>query len=207
MGRINKFYIRPEFFYFLVLGSADPNFWKSRMCVYSNSRNDVPRVAQRYGTIAAHTRRRASVLVVFVVFCVHVHSFAGLIRRTPPPTFSDTAITDRHSDTTIFQLRAHWVRISWSIGSDKNKIGFKEFYFYSFRRSPNAFDKQNKSPDDFLRVTRSACTNGRFGRIYVRKFLSYAEKRHQRRPRTSKIVSVRRDLKRHVVYSNQFQND
>ena len=88
------------------------------MCVYSNSRNDVPRVAQRYGTIAAHTRRRASVLVVLVVFCVHMHSFAGLIRRTPPPTFSDTAITDRHSDTTIFQLRAHWVRISWSIGSE-----------------------------------------------------------------------------------------
>ena len=87
------------------------------VCVCSNSRNDVPRVAQRYGTIAAHTRRRASVLVVLVVFCVHMHSFAGLIRRTPPPTFSDTAITDRHSDTTIFQLRAHWVRISWSIGS------------------------------------------------------------------------------------------
>ena len=56
------------------------------VCVYSNSRNDVPRVARRYGTIAAHTRRRASVLVVFVVFCVHVYSFAGLIRRTPPPT-------------------------------------------------------------------------------------------------------------------------
>ena len=91
------------------------------VCVYnSNSRNDVPRVAQRYGTIAAHTRRRASVLVVYVVFCVHVYSFAGLIRRTPPPTFSDTAITDRHSDTTIFQLRAHWVRISSSIGSEKS---------------------------------------------------------------------------------------
>ena len=89
-------------------------------CVYSNFRNDVPRVAQRYGTIAAHTRRRASVLVVFVVFCVHMYSFAGLIRRTPPPTFSDTAITDRHSDTTNFQLRAHWVRISWSIGSEKS---------------------------------------------------------------------------------------
>ena len=88
--------------------------------VSSNSRNDVLRVAQRYGTIAAHTRRRASVLVVFVVFCVYMHSFAGLIRRTPPPTFSDTAITDRHSDTTIFQLRAHWVRISWSIGSEKS---------------------------------------------------------------------------------------
>ena len=90
------------------------------MCVYSNSRNDVPRVAQRYGTIAAHTRRRAFVLVVFVVFCVHMYSFAGLIRRTPPPTFSDTAINDRHSDTTIFQLRAHSVRISWSIGSEKS---------------------------------------------------------------------------------------
>ena len=90
------------------------------MCVYSNSRNDVPLVAQRYGTIAAHTRRRASVLVVFVVFCMHMYSFAGLIRRTLPPTFSDTEITDRHSDTTIFQLRAHLVRISWSIGSEKS---------------------------------------------------------------------------------------
>ena len=97
-------------------------YWLTQcVCVYSNSRNDVPRVAHRYGTIAAHTRRRASVLVVFVVFCMHMHSFAGLIRRTPPPTFSDTAITDRHSDTTIFQLRAHWMRISWSIGSEKNR--------------------------------------------------------------------------------------
>ena len=63
------------------------------VCMYSNSRNDVPRVAQRYGTIAAHTRRRAPVLVVLVVFCVHMYSFAGSIRRTPSPTFSDTAIT------------------------------------------------------------------------------------------------------------------
>ena len=47
-----------------------------------------------------------------------MYSFVGLIRRVPPPTFSDTAITDRHSDTTIFQLRANWVRISWSIGSE-----------------------------------------------------------------------------------------
>ena len=31
------------------------------VCVYSNSRNDVPRVAQQYGTIAAHTRRCTSV--------------------------------------------------------------------------------------------------------------------------------------------------
>ena len=91
-----------------------------KVCVYSNSRNDVPRVAQGYGTIAAQTRHRKSVLVVFVVFCVHMHSFAGLIRRAPPPTFSDTAITDRHSDTTFFQLRAHRVRISLSIGSEKS---------------------------------------------------------------------------------------
>ena len=89
-------------------------FWWSmaRVCVYSNSRNDVPRVAQRYGTIAAYTRCRASVLVVFIVFCVHMHSFAGLIRRTPPPMFSDTAITDRHSDTTILlgaDILVYWI--------------------------------------------------------------------------------------------------
>ena len=48
------------------------------VCVYSNSRNDVPRVAQRYGTIAAHTRCRASVRVVLVVLCVHMYTFAGL---------------------------------------------------------------------------------------------------------------------------------
>ena len=52
---------------------------------------------------------------VFACTC----SFAGLIRRRPQPTFSDTAITDHHSDNTIFQLRAHWVQISWSIGSEK----------------------------------------------------------------------------------------
>ena len=92
----------------------------TRFCVYSNSRNDVPRVAQRYVTIAAHTRRRASVpRCVCSVLHAHVQ-FCRLIRRTPPPTFSDTAITDRHADTTIFQLRAHWVRISWSIGSKKS---------------------------------------------------------------------------------------
>ena len=51
-----------------------------RVCVcILNSRNDVPRVSQRYGAIAEHIRRRAFVLVVFVVFCVYMHSFAGLI--------------------------------------------------------------------------------------------------------------------------------
>ena len=88
--------------------------------LYSDSRNDVPRVAQWYRTIASHTRCRASVHIMFVVFCVHMYSFAGLIRRTPPPTFIDTAITNRHSDTTIFQLRAHRVWIYWSIGSEKS---------------------------------------------------------------------------------------
>ena len=28
---------------------------RSVVCMYSNSRNDVPRVDQQYGTIAAHT--------------------------------------------------------------------------------------------------------------------------------------------------------
>ena len=45
---------------------------KDRMtvCMYSNSRNDVPQVAQPYGTIAAHTRRRAS-CVCSVLRAVH----------------------------------------------------------------------------------------------------------------------------------------
>ena len=89
-----------------VLGPVRPSnqvrCYCTSVCVCSNSRNDVPRVAQRYGTIAAHIRHRASALVVLVVFCMHMHSFADMIRRTPPPTFSDTAITDSHSDTTIF---------------------------------------------------------------------------------------------------------
>ena len=46
------------------------------VCVYSNSRNDVPRVAELYGTIA-HTRCRVSIRVVFVMFCVHMYSFVG----------------------------------------------------------------------------------------------------------------------------------
>ena len=132
-----------NFTYGTMLHAKLPLHWPAGLCVcvYSNSRNDVPRVAQRYGTIAAHTRRRASVLVVFVVFCVHMYSFAGLIRRTPPPTFSDTAITDRHSDTTIFQLRAHWVRISWSIGSEKivrtcTPGGSRTLDFLHARRAP-----------------------------------------------------------------------
>ena len=42
------------------------------MCMLSSSRNDVPRVAQRYGTMAAHTRRCVSVLVMFEV-CLRGH--------------------------------------------------------------------------------------------------------------------------------------
>ena len=37
----------------------------------------------------------------------------------PPQTFSDTAITNSHSDITFSQLRAHRVRIAWSVGSEK----------------------------------------------------------------------------------------
>ena len=128
-----------------MLKAGDPFLWVLgqfyTVCVYSNARNDVPLVAQRYGTIATHTRRRVSVLVVLVVFCVHMHSFAGLIRWMPPPTFSDTAITDRHSDITIFQLRAYWVRISWSIGSENSSDifppgGSRTLDFLRARRAP-----------------------------------------------------------------------
>ena len=74
----------------------------------------------RYGTMARTPGAVRPSSSCLKCVCVHMYSFAGLIRRTPPPTFSDTAITDRHFDTTIFQLRAHWVRISWSIGSEKS---------------------------------------------------------------------------------------
>ena len=50
---------------------------------------------------------------------MHMYSFACLIRQMPLGTFSDTANTDYHRDTTVLQLRAHWVWISWSIGSEK----------------------------------------------------------------------------------------
>ena len=84
-----------------------------KVLVYSNS----PSGSAVWNHCHTHP---ASVLIVFVVFCMHMHSFAGLIRRTPPPRFSHTAITDRQSDTTTFQLRAHRVQISWSIGSKKS---------------------------------------------------------------------------------------
>ena len=75
-----------------------------------------PWVAQRYGTIDLLTGRRASAFIVFVVF-LHAHvQFCWFDKGAPLPTFSDTAITDCHSDTTIFQLRAYLVLISWSIG-------------------------------------------------------------------------------------------
>ena len=32
---------RPEFFYFLVLGSADPNFWKSRIKIKLGSKSFI----------------------------------------------------------------------------------------------------------------------------------------------------------------------
>ena len=63
---INGSYI--ELISFIFLPESSFICIASFVCVYSNSRNDVPRVAQRYVTIATHTRRRASVLVVFVVF-------------------------------------------------------------------------------------------------------------------------------------------
>ena len=61
--------------------------------------------------------------------CVRPRCFCSLLRAhaqfcrfdkaDAQPTFSDTAIAASHSDTTIFQLGAHWVRISLSIGMEK----------------------------------------------------------------------------------------
>ena len=94
-----------------------------------------------------------------------MHSFAGLIRRTPPPTFSDTAITDRHSDTTIFQLRAHWVRISWSIGSEKivrtcAPGGSRTLDFLHARRAPYPLGQA-------LCMTHQAVTLAVFNPLYT----------------------------------------
>ena len=57
-----------------------------------------------------------------VVFCMHMYSLAGLIRRTPLPLLSDTAIIDRHSDTTFsssehlgVDILVYWIRkIVWT---------------------------------------------------------------------------------------------
>ena len=126
-------------------------------------------MAQRYGTIAAHTRRRASVLVVFVVFCVHMHSFAGLIRLTPPPTFSDTAITDRHSDITIFQLRAHWVRIG-KIVRTCAPCGSRTLDFLRARRAPYPQASADILPSGTsVNIAHDITTSGLFpfnGRVY-----------------------------------------
>ena len=40
-GGLKNYAIRPEFFYFLVLGSADPNFWKSRIKIKLGSKSFI----------------------------------------------------------------------------------------------------------------------------------------------------------------------
>ena len=62
------------------------------LLLLSDSRNDVPHMAQQYRTMAMHTWYRASVLDVFVVFCMHMYSFAGLIRHMPPQSPTATLI-------------------------------------------------------------------------------------------------------------------
>ena len=63
--------------------------------------------------MAAHPP--ASILTVFTSSVFARTCFASSIKQMPPAMFSDTAITDCHYDTTIFQLRAHWVLISWGV--------------------------------------------------------------------------------------------
>ena len=111
------------------------------VCVYFNSRNDVPRVAQLYGTIAAHTRRRTSVLAVFVVFCVHTYTFAGFIRQTPPPTFSDTAIITQPP------LWYHYFPAQVSLGAD--------ILVYWLGKIVRTCDPDGRQTLDFLRARRA----------------------------------------------------
>ena len=49
-----------------------------------------------------------------------MYSFAGLIRQTPPQTFSDTAISDRYSDTTFFLIDVKMPRSA----KDESEIEF-----------------------------------------------------------------------------------
>ena len=82
------------------------------VCVYSNSRNDgFPSGSAVRNHCSTHPEPCARPRCVYSVLRAHVQ-FCRIDKRTPPPTFSDTAITDRHSDTTIFQLSASWVQIS-----------------------------------------------------------------------------------------------
>ena len=39
--QVKILWIRPEFFYFLVLGSADPKFWKSRIKIKLGSKSFI----------------------------------------------------------------------------------------------------------------------------------------------------------------------
>ena len=70
------------------------------ICVCSNSRNDVPPSGS---AVRNHCCSHPALCVRPCCVCSVLRAHAQ-IRRTPPPTFSDTAVTDRHFDTTIFQL-------------------------------------------------------------------------------------------------------
>ena len=53
----------------LITKMSKASFYIIAKLLYSISRNDIPRVVEWYETIAAQTRRCASVLVVFVCIC------------------------------------------------------------------------------------------------------------------------------------------
>ena len=111
-------------------------------------------MAQQYGTIVEHTRRRASVLVV---------QFRWLIRRTPPPMFSDTAITDGHSDTTISSSEhtgcGYLGLLDRKIVRTSAADGSRTFDFVRERRTPYPLGLA-------LRCSRSACS-GHLAPLYA----------------------------------------
>ena len=99
--------IRRHFFAMCPLGTICNNIFFFQLCLLSEV--TVPGYETILGLL---TQCELYFSCTFTI----LYNFTGLIRRTPSPTFSDTALTDRHSD---IQLRAHWVRISLSIGLEK----------------------------------------------------------------------------------------
>ena len=106
-----------------LLGHLKPTcLWKlMSVCVWSNSCNDVPGVAQWYGTMAAHTGCHGSVLIMFVM-CLH--AYVQFCRFDKAEATPDVQWHCNHRPPFWYhylpaQSSIHLVRISWSIGSEK----------------------------------------------------------------------------------------
>ena len=91
------------------------------VCVESNSRTKVPPPPPQ---VAQHGKAHRVLCIrpqcICSVFCVHMYSFAHLIRRTPPSTFSDTVNQQPQLWYHYFPAQSTMGLISWSIGLEKS---------------------------------------------------------------------------------------